>query len=163
MTKTPKWQPDGSGIDPKSLDVGTVVEWDGQVSHPPSQAVIEAVEQAFRVHVVQGLGWKCTCGVNVEDFAGYERHSYTEVARAAEAAALRVAADECEANARDWYGTDIFRDVDSADLAAVRSAMQAKGKDIDNLSAWYFRRALTMRADILRRTADELTDETGEQ
>ena len=51
-----------------------------------------------------------------------------EVARAAEAAALKVAADECEANARDWYGTDIFRDVDSADLAAVRSAMQAKGK-----------------------------------
>ena len=158
MTKTPKWQPDGSGIDPESLDVGTVVEWDGQVSRPPSRAVIEAVEQAFRVHVVQGLGWKCTCGVNVEDFAGYERHSYTEVARAAEAAALKVAADECEANARDWYGTDIFRDVDSADLAAVRSAMQAKGKDIDNLSAWYFRRALTMRAAILRRMADELTD-----
>ena len=69
-----------------------------------------------------------------------------------------MAADECEANARDWYGTDIFGDVDSADLAAVRSAMQAKGKDIDNLSAWCFREALTTRAGILRRMADELTD-----
>ena len=26
MTKTPKWQPDGSGIDPESLDGDTVVE-----------------------------------------------------------------------------------------------------------------------------------------
>ena len=26
MTKTPKWLPDGSGIDPDSLDGGTVVE-----------------------------------------------------------------------------------------------------------------------------------------
>jgi len=76
----------------------------------------------------------------------------------AEAAALRAAADECEANARDWYGTDIFGDVGSADLAAVRSAMQARGKDIDNLSAWCFREALTTRAGILRRMADELTD-----
>ena len=65
---------------------------------------------------------------------------------------------ECEANARDWYGTHIFGDVGSADLAAVRSTMQAKGKDIDNLSARRFREALTTRADILRRTADELTD-----
>ena len=53
--------------------------------------------------------------------------------------------------------------MDSADLAAVRSAMQAKGKDIDNLSAWCFREALTTRADILWHWADELTDETGEQ
>ena len=122
------------------------------MSRPPSQAVIEAVEQVMSTHTTRlPADWK----------GSYDDWMYAhvvEVARAAEAAALKVAADECEANARDWYGTDIFRDVDSADLAAVRSAMQAKGKDIDNLSAWYFRRALTMRAAILRRMADELTD-----
>jgi hypothetical protein len=123
----------------------------------PSQAVIEAVERAESRHAHMTLG-ECSCGYLSLDYKVHRAHRRFEVARAAEAAALKVAADECEANARDWYGTDIFRDVDSADLAAVRSAMQAKGKDIDNLSAWYFRRALTMRADILRRTADELTD-----
>ena len=128
----------------------------------PSQAVIEAVEQAERDHGMASLygtfmPYVCDCGFE-GDGPDFDAHRRVEVARAAEIAALKVAADECEANARDWYGIDIFRDVDSADLAAVRSAMQAKGKDIDNLSAWYFRRALTMRADILRRTADELTD-----
>ena len=123
----------------------------------PSRSVIEAVEQALMSHVL------CDCLPDSATWAQTRSHLHVEVARAAEAAALKVAADECEANARDWYGTDIFRDVDSADLAAVRSAMQAKGKDIDNLSAWYFRRVLTTRADILRRMADELTDETGEQ
>ena len=131
------------------------------MSRPPSQAVIEAVEQAERDHGMASLygtfmPYVCDCGFE-GDGPDFDAHRRFEVARAAEAAALKVAADECEANARDWYGTDIFRDVDSADLAAVRSAMQAKGKDIDNLSAWYFRRALTMRADILRRTADECT------
>jgi cytochrome c553 len=160
------------------------------MSRPPSQAVIEAVEQAESRHTYLMFG-ECSCGYLSLEYKGWRSHRRVEVARAAEAAALKVAADECEANARDWYGTDIFRDVDSADLAAVRSAMQAqnkrcdrhtwvsncpechgghssatghdhepqaKGKDIDNLSAWYFRRALTMRADILRRMADELTD-----
>ena len=129
----------------------------------PSPAVIEAVERAEREHHTRWFmagHFECVCGALMTDGTDevHRAHRRVEVARAAETAALRVAADECEANARDWYGTDIFRDVDSADLAAVRSAMQAKGKDIDNLSAWYFRRALTMRADILRRTADELTD-----
>jgi hypothetical protein len=131
------------------------------MSRPPSQAVIEAVERAEREH--RWFEWCgdhfdsdfcCECGAHDTS----PQHLRVEVARAAEIAALKVAADECEANARDWYGTDIFRDVDSADLAAVRSAMQAKGKDIDNLSAWYFRRVLTTRADILRRMADEWTD-----
>ena len=129
------------------------------MSHPPSQAVIEAVERAL----IEDFGME-PCGMGSVGIDGYPigtvwlRSNVAEVARAAEAAALKVAADECEANARDWYGTDIFRDVDSADLAAVRSAMQAKGKDIDNLSAWYFRRALTTRGAILSRMADVLTD-----
>lgn len=134
------------------------------MSRPPSQAVIEAVERAM-CRLVHGEDW--TVPVALPDSsdprnrvaACYScQRNGLEVARAAEAAALKVAADECEANARDWYGTDIFGDVDSADLAAVRSAMQAKGKDIDNLSAWCFREALTTRAGILRRMADELTD-----
>jgi hypothetical protein len=134
------------------------------MSRPPSQAVIAAVERAM-CRLVHGEDWTVPVALpgssdprnRVAACYSCQRNGL-EVARAAEAAALKVAADECEANARDWYGTDIFRDVDSADLAAVRSAMQAQGKDIDNLSAWYFRRALTARADILRRTADELTD-----
>ena len=133
------------------------------MSRPPSQAVIEAVERAEREHHSRWFmagNFECVCGALMTDGTDevHRAHRSVEVARAAEASALRAAADECEANARDWYGTDIFRDVDSADLAAVRSAMQAKGKDIDNLSAWYFRRVLTTRADILRRMADELTD-----
>ena len=120
------------------------------MSRPPSQAVIEAVEQVMATHATRlPADWKGS-------YDDWMHAHVAEVARAAETAALRVAADECEANARDWYG--IFRDVDDDDLAAVRSAMQAKGKDIDNLSAWYFRRVLTTRADILRRMADELTD-----
>ena len=104
------------------------------MNRPPSQAVIEAVEQAILGHVL------CDCLTDSATRAEMRGHIHVEVARAAEAAALKVAADECEANARDWYGTDIF------------------GEDIDNLSAWYFREALTTRADILRRMADELTD-----
>ena len=127
------------------------------MTSPPSQAVIEAVERATATHATRlPADWKGS-------YDDWMHAHVVEVARAAEAAALKVAADECEANARDWYGTDIFRDVDSADLAAVRSAMQAKGKDIDNLSAWYFRRVLTTRADILRRMADELTDTNRER
>lgn len=119
----------------------------------PSQAVIEAVEQGMSTHTTRlPADWKGS-------YDDWMHAHVVEVARAAEAAALKVAADGCEANARDWYGTGgIFRDVDSADLAAVRSAMQANGKNIDDLSAWYFRRVLTLRADILRRMADELTD-----
>ena len=123
----------------------------------PSPAVIEAVEHAEKKHHSRWFmagRFECICGAPMTDGTNeaHDAHRHVEVARAAEAAALKVAADECEANARDWYGTDIFRDVDSADLAAVRSA----------ISAWYFRRVLTTRADILRRMADELTDETGE-
>lgn len=133
------------------------------MSRPPSRAVIEAVEQAMRDHYTRWFmsgRFECVCGAPMTNGTteAHDAHRRFEVARAAETAALKVAADECEANARDWYGTDIFGDVGSADLAAVRSAMQAKGKDIDNLSAWCFREALTTRAGILRRMADELTD-----
>ena len=50
------------------------------------------------------------------------------------AAALKVAADECETPATG-HGTDIFGDdMGSLDLAAVRSTV-GEGKDIDNLEA----------------------------
>ena len=153
MTKTPKWQPDGSGIDPESLDVGTVVEWDGQVSRPPSQAVIEAVERAEREHLSRWFmagRFECICGAPMKDGTAeaHDAHRRFEIARAAEAAALKVAADECEANARDWYGTDIFRDVDSADLAAKIAARDA-------------RRDAQTRADECERIAHLMSDGDG--
>ena len=125
------------------------------MTRPPSQAVIEAVEQVTATHTTRlPADWKGS-------YDDWMHAHVVEVARAAEIAALKAVADECEANARDWYG--IFRDVDDDDLAAVRSAMQAKGKDIDDLSAWYFREVLTTRADILRRWADELTNDEQSQ
>ena len=67
------------------------------MSHPPSQAVIEAVEQAEREH--RWFEWCgdhpdgefcCECGVHDTN----PQHIRAEVARAAEAAALRAAADD---------------------------------------------------------------------
>ena len=90
MTKTPKWLPDGSGIDPESLDVGTVVEWDGQVSRPPSQAVIEAVEQGMSTHTTRlPADWRGS-------YDDWMHAHVVEVARAAEAAALKVAAERMD-------------------------------------------------------------------
>ena len=67
------------------------------MSHPPSQAVIEAVEQAEREH--RWFEWCgnhpdgefcCECGTHDTS----PHHRRFEVARAAEAAALRAAADD---------------------------------------------------------------------
>ena len=57
----------------------------------PSPAVIEAVERAEREHPQRFTGGPCSCG-----YAGplwNPHHRRVEVARAAEAAALKVAAD----------------------------------------------------------------------
>lgn len=72
------------------------------------------------------------------------------VDREARAAALDEAAAKCEANAADWYGTDLFGDINDGDKAAIRAAMQERGKDIDNVAAYMFRQALHVRARILR-------------
>lgn len=64
-------------------------------------------------------------------------------------------AQQCLEHVSEWYGTDIFRDVDEGDLAAVRTALQARGKDIDNLSAFIYRRALTARYSVIRERACE--------
>lgn len=73
-----------------------------------------------------------------------------DVDREARAAALDEAAAECEANATDWYGTDLFGDINGGDKAAIRAAMQERGKDIDSVAAHMFRRALQVRARVLR-------------
>ena len=56
------------------------------MTRPPSQAVIEAVEQAMLVHAI------CDCLPDSATPAKMRDHVRIEVARAAEAAALRVAA-----------------------------------------------------------------------
>ena len=78
------------------------------------------------------------------------------IERDARAAALEEAAGECEADASDWYG--IFADIDDGDLVAIRLAMQERGKDIDNVSAHMFRRALHARARILRDRAQAIRE-----
>ena len=60
----------------------------------PSPAVIEAVERAEREHPQRFTGGPCSCG-----YAGplwNPHHRRVEVARAAEAAALRVAAERMD-------------------------------------------------------------------
>lgn len=142
MTKTPKWQPDGSGIDPESLDVGTVVEWDGQVSRPPSQAVIEAVEQAEREH--RWFEWCgnhpdgefcCECGTHDTS----PHHRRFEVARAAEAAALGAIAG-------DWL---IERTYGLSDEGI---------KGWPEINANAYRCAIEDAQSALRERANELTD-----
>ncbi len=156
MTKTPKWQPDGSGIDPESLDVGTVVEWDGQVSRPPSQAVIEAVEQAEREHHWNPYAVKCACGWGawgglVEQITAHRR---AEVARAAEAAAdekwMRWLIEHLH------YGIDTSCEVDPPCTLAAYAALWERIEPGQEF----------MAETIVAETgcwADELTDETGEQ
>ena len=81
------------------------------MSRPPSQAVIEAVERAEREHPQRFIGDPCSCG-----YAGplwNPHHRRFEVARAAEAAALRAAAERMD---------DLSR---SAPLAAAITARAA--------------------------------------
>ena len=78
------------------------------------------------------------------------------IERDAKAAALEEASGQCEADASDWYG--IFADIDDGDLVAIRLAMQERGKDIDNVSAHMFRRALHARARILRDRAQAIRE-----
>ena len=108
------------------------------MSRPPSQAVIDAIEQAM-CRLVHGEDW--TVPVALPDSsdprnrvaACYScQRNGLEVARAAEAAALRVAAERMD---------DLSRD-DIPLTAAFAAGAAAK-----RLDQW----------------ADELTDETGEQ
>ena len=68
------------------------------MSRSPSQAVIEAVEQAEREHHWNPYAVKCACGWDA--WGGLDEqitaHRRAEVARAAEAAALRAAAERMD-------------------------------------------------------------------
>ena len=71
------------------------------MSHPPSQAVIEAVERAEREHHTRWFmagHFECSCGAPMTDdtYETHDTHRRVEVARAAEAAALRAAAERMD-------------------------------------------------------------------
>ncbi len=69
---------------------------DISLSRPPSQAVIEAVEQAESRHRYLTHG-ECSCGYLSLDYEGWRSHHRRfEVARAAEEAALRAAAERMD-------------------------------------------------------------------
>ena len=68
------------------------------MSHPPSQAVIEAVERAEREHHSRWFmsgRFECICGAPMTNGTteAHDAHRRVEVARAAETAALRAAAE----------------------------------------------------------------------
>lgn len=116
------------------------------MSRPPSQAVIEAVEQAEREHHWNPYAVKCACGWGawgglVEQITAHRR---AEVARAAEAAALRSIAG-------DWL---IERTYGLSDEGI---------KGWPEINADAYRCAIEDAQLALRAQADELTDETGEQ
>ena len=60
------------------------------MSRPPSEAVIEAVEQALMSHVL------CDCLPDSATWAQTRSHLHVEVARAAETAALKTAAERMD-------------------------------------------------------------------
>lgn len=60
--------------------------------------------------------------------------------------ALEGAAVACLADAAMYYPTDVFPPLTDGDKASVRAAMQARGSDIDRVSADMFRRALAGQA-----------------
>jgi hypothetical protein len=78
------------------------------MSRPPSQAVIEAVERAERDHYTRWFmstrsprfsgRFECVCGAPMKDGTAeaHDAHRRFEVARAAEEAALRAAAERMD-------------------------------------------------------------------
>ena len=84
------------------------------MSRPPSQAVIEAMERAVEAHGAFGHGRsRCRCGWQADPRGvdAWHEHYHAEVARAAEAAALKAAAERMD---------DLSRE--SAPLMAVLAA-----------------------------------------
>ena len=135
----------------------------------PSAALVDEAAEMLgckeAVHRGQSLGW---CAIHKSPLGSPCPPCPVAVDLAAKIAArdarrdAQTRADECDQIAQqclehvsEWYGTDIFRDVDEGDLAAVRTALQARGKDIDNLSAFIYRRALTARYSVIRERACE--------
>ena len=71
------------------------------MSRPPSSAVIEAVEQAEREHYTRWFmsgRFECVCGAPMTNGTteAHDAHRRFEVARAAEEAALRAAAERMD-------------------------------------------------------------------
>lgn len=78
----------------------------GDGHRPPSRAVIEAVERAEKKHHSRWFmagRFECICGAPMKDGTteAHDAHRRFEVARAAEAAALRAAAERMHDLSRD--------------------------------------------------------------
>ena len=87
----------GLGDCTPELNCGCIGAGDGR--RPPSQAVIEAVEQAVEAHGAFGHGrFRCRCGWQADPrgLDAWREHVRAEVARAAETAALKVAAERMD-------------------------------------------------------------------
>ena len=108
------------------------------MSHPPSQAVIEAVEQAESCHTYLTFGG-CSCGDSFDGYYGWVAHRRFEVARAAETAALGAIAG-------DWL---IERTYGLSDEGL---------KGWPEIDANAYRCAIEDAQSALRERADELTD-----
>ena len=78
------------------------------MSPPPSQAVIEAVEQAESRHTYLMFG-ECSCGYLSLEYKGWRSHRHGEVARAADAAAEQIRAALSDTD------TDADTDADTTD------------------------------------------------
>ena len=119
------------------------------MSRPPSQAVIEAVEQAEKKHHSRWFmagRFECICGAPMTNGTteAHDAHRHVEVARAAEAAALGAIAG-------DWL---IERTYGLSDEGI---------KGWPEIDANAYRCAIEDAQSALRERVDELTDETGEQ
>ena len=108
------------------------------MSRPPSQAVIEAVEQAESRHTYLMFG-ECSCGYLSLEYKGWRSHRRFEIARAAEAAALGAIAG-------DWL---IERTYGLSDEGI---------KGWPEINANAYRCAIEDAQSALRERADELTD-----
>ena len=108
------------------------------MTSPPSQAVIEAVEQAESRHTYLMFG-ECSCGYLSLEYKGWRSHRRFEIARAAEAAALGAIAG-------DWL---IERTYGLSDEGI---------KGWPEINANAYRCAIEDAQSALRERADELTD-----
>ena len=100
------------------------------MSRPPSQAVIEAVERAERDHYTRWFmsgRFECVCGAPMKDGTAeaHDAHRRFEVARAAEEAALRAAAERMD---------DLSRGTPLAAAIAARAAAKRLDHWADELT-----------------------------
>ena len=100
------------------------------MNRPPSQAVIEAVERAERDHYTRWFmsgRFECVCGAPMTNGTteAHDAHRRLEVARAAEEAALRAAAERMD---------DLSRGTPLAAAITARAAAKRLARWADELT-----------------------------